>query len=363
MYDLHHIYKKENTSLSYLGLFSDELTNLLMNLAESIIADKYQLGKLKKRISFLIAETFQNVIRHGVYEKENAPEIVPYKDFFQINIQDDRVNISTANIIEQKYVPGLNDGIDRLNALDSAELKQMYKDILDHGKRSERGGANLGLIEIVRKSGLPLDKHFIPLTQDYAQVFLSLEIAAEKDQKTHKTKMQDIVKQYRSLIEKDIIMLYKGDFSAESITNLVEMLHNNFVDETRVVSDNIRNIISIIELMQNVSKHGKAINGLKEGIFSISDKNGKVYIDCANFVGAHEYKNLNDILHKIKSSTLDEIEHIYKEKLSNTEISEQGDSGMGLLEIARFTQNHFTYGFRETSANEYFYSININTEQ
>jgi hypothetical protein len=158
-------------------------------------------------------------------------------------------------------------------------------------------------------------------------------------------------------------MLYKGDFSAESNAYLVQMLHNNFIEETKIVSENIKNIISIIEVIQNVSKHGKEINGLKEGIFSISKKNGKVYIDCANFVDPGQYKKLNDTLRKIKSSTMDEIEHIYKEKLSKTEISKEGDAGMGLLEIARFTQNHFTYGFRETSADDYFYSINIKTEQ
>jgi len=362
MFDLYNIYNKEQTTLAYLGLFSDELTNLLMNLTESAIASQNQVGKLKKRISFLIAETFQNVIRHGVIEKENNPQITPHRDFFQINILDDRVNISSANIIEQRSVPALNDSIDRLNALDGYELKRLYKDILDEGMLSEKGGANLGLIEIVRKSGLPLEKHFISLTPDYAQVFLSLEIAAHKEQKTHKTHISDIVEQYKSLIEKDIIMLYKGDFSAESNAYLIEMLDNNFIDETKLSSDKIKNIISMIEVMQNVSKHGKAINDIKEGIFSISDKNGKVYIDCANFIDTHQYENLNEILQKIKSSSMDEIEHNYKEKMSNTEISEQGDSGMGLLEIARFTQNKFTYNFREKSANEYFYSINIKTE-
>jgi len=57
---------------------------------------------------------------------------------------------------------------------------------------------------------------------------------------------------------------------------------------------------------------------------------------------------------------MEEIEKLYKNKLSDTESSGLVSNGLGLLEIARFTRNEFKYELTETAENEFFYSIKIN---
>ena len=345
-----------------MGMFSDKITTMLIDLSDNYITNAKHLNKMTFKVSFLIAECFQNVIRHGIIERENTSEVIDHKDFFQINILDDRIVLSSANLIEQRNVQFLDEKIDHLNSLDSNELKSLYMEVLDKARFSSKGGASLGLIEMVRKSGLPLKKHFIPVTENYSLVFLSLEVPLGKSTTENKIGIDEVEKAYRSLIENKILILYKGDFSKESISYLIDMLHNNFVGEKDFTSGKIKNIISIIEVMQNVSIHGKAINNYKEGIFTLSEINGEIYIECSNFISLSDYEPFKRYIESIKASRIIEIEKLYKEKLSKTERSEQTNNGLGLLEIARFTKNMFFCSFTEIPGNEIFYSIKIKTE-
>ncbi len=113
--------------------------------------------------------------------------------------------------------------------------------------------------------------------------------------------------------------------------------------------------------MQNVSKHGKLINGLKEGMFAIKELNGELFIECSNFVNKEDYDSLKLKFKKIKSCSKEQLDKMYKEKMANSYLSDDDNGGLGLLEIARFTNNTFSYYFVEISENDIFYSIKIKT--
>ncbi len=113
--------------------------------------------------------------------------------------------------------------------------------------------------------------------------------------------------------------------------------------------------------MQNVSKHGKSIDGHKEGIFTLSEINGDMVIECGNFTDTAKYEYLKTYLETIKSSSMDEIEEFYKRKLYNEDIPELNSTGLGLLEIARFTRNNFNYSLNRTAEDEYFFTISLIT--
>lgn len=360
MYSLYNEFKDEKISLVYFGVFNDEITSMLIDLSEVYISKNNLLSKIRKKASFLIAESFQNIIKHGILEKQNISEIQYAKDFFQISILDDRIVISSANVLENQFITKIDAKIDFINTLDSDDLKTFYHAMLENGSLSNKGGAGLGLIEMVRKSGLPLNRSFISLTEGYSLLILSIEIPINEELKEHKVNIESIETRYKKLVEGGILMLYKGDFSSSSNSSLIDMLNSNFANEGEIRSDKVKNIVAIIEVMQNISKHGKIINGYKEGIFALSIINSELYIECSNFVNQEDYKNLKNTLKTIKSSSIEEIEKIYKNKLSSAYLTDD-NSGLGLLEIARFTQNAFEYSFVETPENEIFYTIKIKT--
>ena len=57
--------KEDNLCLLYSGNFSDDITNKLIELSEYNINNINALSKMKKKASFLMAECFQNIVRHG----------------------------------------------------------------------------------------------------------------------------------------------------------------------------------------------------------------------------------------------------------------------------------------------------------
>ncbi len=361
MYKLFEIFKEEKISLAYFGLFSDCITSMLIELCDTYLAKSDNLKKFSKKTSFLIAESFQNIVRHSVIEKECTSNVKYNKDFYQISIVENRINIASVNIIENDQIQSLNNHIDHINSLDSCQLKELSKHVLEHGAITEKGGVGLGLIEIVRKSGLPLKKQFTKLNDTYSIVLLGLEISNLDNVSEPSIDLNSIEKYYRKLLEDDILLLYKGDFSSSSNSQIIDILNNNFIQGGEIEPDKLKNIIIIIEIMQNVSQHGKLINSIKEGFFTIKKKNNEVYIECSNYIDSECLGILKQQLDKIKSCTNDELERLYKQALTDSYLSEDDNAGLGLLEIARLTNNSFAFNFTETPDGEILYSVQVKT--
>jgi anti-sigma regulatory factor (Ser/Thr protein kinase) len=351
----------EKTSLTYFGVFNDRITAMLIDLAEEFVSKQKGLNKLSKRTSFLIAESFQNVVRHGLVEKSKESGLISAKDFYQISVLTDRIVISSANLIKKSDARELEQFIDNVNALSADELKTLKRKLLKTSEMSAKGGAGLGIIEMVRKSGLPLKQNFIPLSDNFSLVVLSLEAITDKHVKEHKISIQQIEETYKTLADENIILLYSGDFSSSSNSSIIEMLNTNFLKGDEIDPARLRNIVAIIEVMQNVSKHGKKIEGYKKGIFALSIRDDDYYIECSNYIGRQDHKKLRAILGKIKLSDMAEIEKMYKEKLANSYLSGEQEGGLGMLEIARFSNNEFTYNFTDSLENETVFTIKFKT--
>lgn len=359
MYKLYKTLENEQISLTYFGVFSDEITLVLINLFESYIFDKKQFKKVAKKAPVLITESFQNIIRHGILEEDRVPEIKNSKDFFQISIVADRIIITSANVVSKQGILKIEKDIEHLNALDSKELKQYYRDKLDLGLMSTKGGAGLGFIQMIRKSGLPLKKKTLPLSDEYSLFLLSIELPINENVGAYDFDLNLVHEFYDKYIENDILLSYKGAFSIKSNSNLIEMLDNNLLHESMVDPNNVKKLVLTIELIQNASKHGKVIDGLVEGLFTIRNIKNELYVECSNFVNKNDHDFLLQALTKIKEYSADEINVLYKEQLAKSYLLDDDNGGLGLYEIARLTQNEFTFNFEKVSDDTFFYTLKL----
>jgi len=350
--------KDNKICLSYLGLFNDDITTRLIAISEYYLENKTDLGKLKNKVSLLIAECFQNIIRHSGSKDEHSI-LANNPDFFQLSILEDRVVLSSCNLIHNDHIDALNEKMMLVNSLSSEALKQLYQEVLANGSFSEKGGASLGLIEMARKSGLPIKYAFHELSATQSRFFLSLEVSTSKERISAGVDILYHVNFYLDLRDLKVIMLYKGDLSKDIIVSLVNMLQNNFIDDRKPSSKEKRFMVSLIEVLQNSSKHGKAINGSKEGMFCISMHNGDYIIDSGNYIEETTKESLEDTLTEIRNMSAEDISRRYKERLLDNVITEDGNCGLGLLEIAKNSGNNFRYTINQTPEKEWFYSIKI----
>jgi hypothetical protein len=345
-------------SISYLGKADDNVTDQLIGLSESFTHDNTTLKKLSKKISFLITESFQNVVRHSkdsIFESNTPAE----QDFFQINIQNNQITISSSNLIETEKTHILEGEINKINKMSSDELREMWKVQILNGNLSSKGGAGLGIIEMARKSGLPLITRFIKFNTEVSRFYLGIEINNPKADSSPVFDIQNVINEHKACVTGGMTLAYKGNFSGQSNVYLIEMLHNNFIDENNIDSTIIENVSIIIEVIQNISKHGAVVDNKTFGCFSVRKDNDIQYIETNNYVSKEKYSDFKLLLEDIKSKTREELKNERKRKLLENDIDSFGNGKLGLIEIGLFTNNEFEYTFKKTENDLYYFSLKL----
>lgn len=346
-------------SICYLGRAEDKVTDQLIGLSESFVNDNSGLKRLSKKISFLITESFQNVIRHGFSDSLDDPTSSE-SDFFQINIHENRISISSSNLIETDSVKVLEDKIKGINDMSSEELKALWKFQILNFSLSSKGGAGLGIIEMARKSKLPLSTKFVPVDDKISRFYLGIEITNLEKENARIYDIDDIVKEHKDCIETGIMLSYKGNFSGKSNMFLIEMLHNNFIDENNINSRIIENVSIIIEVIQNISKHGAVLDDQCYGSFSIHKNETAHSIQTYNYLSALEYESFNLRLNRIKSMSIIDLKKERKRVLLENAIDAHGNGKLGLIEIALFSLNNFEYSFEKITETMYLFRLQLN---
>ncbi|MBK6264250.1 hypothetical protein JKA74_04315 [Marivirga sp. S37H4] len=164
--------KSENLLLGYKGEITDNLTSSLLSLAESKLAMVEYNSRLKKKVFHILVEVLQNIY-HNYNDMLKAPD--NYQEVFLMIVREDKsYNIVAGNYMQQAHIQKLKQRIDQVNAMDPESLRAKYRIKLDEGEFTEIGRAGLGIMDMVRKSGQPLEYDFLSVDKEYS--FFSLKI-------------------------------------------------------------------------------------------------------------------------------------------------------------------------------------------
>jgi len=180
-FNLSYWYKditKEGTLFSYKGIMTDTKIGDILDNIEDVFENRNEEKKIKKRIYNISIETLQNLYHHS----DNF-EIVGLDDIktvsnttFVLKEKDPgKYQIITGNFIKKNNIRLLKERIDQLNFLNQAEVKALYKLILNNEEFSKKGGGGLGMIDLVKRTGQNLDYNFYYFNDEY--IFFSLRIA------------------------------------------------------------------------------------------------------------------------------------------------------------------------------------------
>lgn len=141
-------------ALLYAGGFHDAHAASLIALGEAFADDAADGRALRQRLAFVMVEAYQNIVRHRA---PGAPA------FFAALSGGARHRVFTANAIAASEAAALDEALQQLERSEEAQLKQLFLARLRSERRTERGGAGLGLIEMARRSGQPLRHRLLPL--------------------------------------------------------------------------------------------------------------------------------------------------------------------------------------------------------
>lgn len=187
MMDIYEFYDKmerNNIMLSFKGDISSELLTSILQIMESKMENLDEPPKMRKKVYNVLVECLQNLYHH----MDEVPTDVHGGDendrsaIFMIGKVDDQYRILTGNYMYSEHVERLKGRIDTVNSMDREELKAYYKEVLNNGEMSAKGGGGLGMIDIARKSGQKLDYNFMSVDDKTSFFTLNIKISPNKNQ-------------------------------------------------------------------------------------------------------------------------------------------------------------------------------------
>ncbi len=177
-FDVNEYYSKLNGGdvlMAFKGNISSELISNVLEVVESRMDDFSENSKIRKKVYNVLVESLQNLYHHiEILPEKMRTEFDSKFGILVVSRVGDKYKISTGNFITQDKVDVLKNKIDKINSMGKEDLKDMYKFILNHQRLSEKGGGGLGLVDIARKTGNPLDYTFEKF--DDAYYFFNLDV-------------------------------------------------------------------------------------------------------------------------------------------------------------------------------------------
>jgi hypothetical protein len=356
VYELFSNLRNDNLSFIYLGSFNDEITERIIDISETNLASKHDEARISHKVSFLLAECFQNVIRHGDTLQKSTPDASGI--FITRNIGKS-FYISSANLVENKDIEELKSKIEQINNLSHDELKKLYMNVLSNIEFSSKGGAGLGLIEMARKSGQKLDFEFEYYDDKFSYFYLQIKFKSPEENEIPAEKVNvKIAKEFHHLMSIDnIFIIHKGDFSQNSTVPILRMIEDNLHTSLENNSFKKKTFHALVEILQNISKHSVEIDGKREGIFIIGKVDSKFLVYTGNFIHSNQVEPLSKHLDNLNILTKDELLQLYKYTLHLGTTTIKGGAGLGLIDVARDSSEKMQYKFSHVTDDLSFFSL------
>lgn len=173
IFDFYDKMERNNILLSFKGDLTTDLLNSILHVIESKLKNMEASLKIRKKVFNVLVECLQNLYHHNEelemdLSKEHSSGLV------MVARNGTGYSVITGNFISNDSADELRAKLERVNRMDRDELKKLYKEILDNGSFSAKGGGGLGIIDIARKSGEKLDFGFVPV--DKVSQFFSLNV-------------------------------------------------------------------------------------------------------------------------------------------------------------------------------------------
>lgn len=329
--------RADSLSFLYHGFISDEFTDKIISLSERNIDKINEPKTVRNKISFLIAESFQNIVRHSEsYDNKNLN--FSKSDIFILRIVGDTYIISSANLIKNTNKQEVEQKLLQINSLDKEQIKELYKEILENGEMSDKCGAGLGLIEMARKTDNTLEYDFEPINEEFSFFYLQLKLNSKSSEEESILKYPILVtKDFHEIMEQNNTYLtYKGDFSQDNVLTLLKIVERNLQLNT-FENQSLKSLIFLVltELLQNISKHAFSPGSKKEGIFLLGKYFNKYVLSTGNFIENTKLDAFKNKVASLNQMSKDKLHELYIDKIRNGHTDQYGNAGVGFIEIAK----------------------------
>src|SRR5512137_592526 len=119
---------KERLMFVYRGVVTNENSASLLMLLEKEMENS-EFGFVgRKRLFMFVLESLQNVSRHSDRNQYSEMSLVVYSK------TDTGYTVTTGNVIESDKISGLRSKLEEINKLDSGEIRNVYRNMLNNAE-------------------------------------------------------------------------------------------------------------------------------------------------------------------------------------------------------------------------------------
>ena len=295
-----------------MGVFTDDVTE---NFIEWVEKQMKSDGEIKKssirKASFLLAETYQNIVRHQLptYVETGIEELIEYPDGFQARIHDGCLQIASSNKIKNEDVPHLSEALKEVAVMSKEELKELWFKRMTNSGYTKNGGAGLGLIEISRKIDQPIDYSFEQLDDEHQLFCMTINFRISAEETGEKVDHNTFNKLYEQQVQNGAIMAFKGLINPETSKVILSILGSHF-DATEP-NELIRkkNLQTAEKSLSNFNSLGLDEGGQTQGYFGFGKKDNKHFLYYGFFLNENNVLDFgngnNGLQYRYKGSEME----------------------------------------------------------
>lgn len=180
VFDLNAWMKRKSTDsvmIEHVGGFTSEYIDSVLPAVEQGLNRFVDQENIRKKAFHIFVECIQNLYHHI---ESNPSLIEEYGDdklgAIVLTTDGSSCRVTTGNFIPREKKAILENRIDRLNAMDASEIKQLYRDTINNQDFSSKGGAGIGMIDMARKTGNKLLYDFYDVKDNPGVVFFSFDV-------------------------------------------------------------------------------------------------------------------------------------------------------------------------------------------
>jgi coenzyme F420-reducing hydrogenase delta subunit len=177
VYGFYRSMTANSVNLVYEGEITHQITKAFTSLTESNMAAAEESNNVQKKVFHVMVECLQNISKHA--DSLDSDNSSSGRGIFLVAREEEEYTVTTGNVVSKERAELLKDSLEKINSLDKEGLKLLYKQQIREGRLSEKGGAGLGFIDIARKTGRPLEYHFLDVDDNHSFFVLISKITRE----------------------------------------------------------------------------------------------------------------------------------------------------------------------------------------
>ncbi len=168
--------KNKHIVIKHIGSFNSEIIDsILLSIKNLLVKDNYPLI-IRKRVYNISVECLDNILKHSDIHTVSKKLYDDNPSSFILEKDDTAFYVKIGNIILNENIKNVDNKLKKINSLNLDGINELYKNSLQNGEISKKGGAGLGLIVMSKTTKEKILYSFDEINNKFSYFVMNLKI-------------------------------------------------------------------------------------------------------------------------------------------------------------------------------------------